>query len=200
MNYYEINVSFKDLQMFHLLEVLCDKLKNSFPKAARAISLLHAKGTLSKIYLKAPLLWMLPKNFLLNKKKTLNRNDHNNKRTPNPTSWTASYPPSALSVTKLTWEHAPVWQRSTIQLPLSMLQRNLLMLILPTSILLCSNICGFDSWVAGMLEVVKLSSIRNTGNKFSTKTPFIPARIIKRDSYQRIFNFTRTHRSFGTFI
>jgi len=51
-----------------------------------------------------------------------------------------------------------------------------------------------------MLEVVKLSSIRNTCNKFSTKTPFIPSKIIKRDSYQKTFNLTRTSRSLGAFI
>lgn len=85
MNYYEINVSFsKALQMFHWLRVLCDKKTNSFPKATYAISFLHVKGTLSKTYLKALLLWLLPKNFLLKQKKTQpnNKIQHNNKITP----------------------------------------------------------------------------------------------------------------------
>jgi len=70
MNCYEINVSgSKALQMSHLLKVLRDKETNYFPKAAQAISLLHVKGTLSKTYLKAPLLRMLLKNFLLKTKK-----------------------------------------------------------------------------------------------------------------------------------
>lgn len=68
MNYNKINVSLsKALKMFHFFKELWNEEPDTFTEAIYTISL--CKGH-SKIYLKVPLLWMMPKKAPLLKQKT----------------------------------------------------------------------------------------------------------------------------------